>query len=121
MVVALVRPAIIIAQQIWKHRKAIYAVVTAQDRYIKSATQYGRWSKAASYGWRSGAVAGSFASSFISTPDGIGNDATIPKRPKPTPYKPDKTRQRRTTGNRYRDSNSDRFNRYCRRPYSRKY
>ncbi len=104
-----------------KHRKAIYAVITAQDRYIKSATQYGRWSKSASYGWRSGAVIGSFASSFITNDaddsPGNGIQKTIPKQTPPS--KPYQTRQGRTTGNRYSKSSYNRFDKYCRRPHSR--
>ncbi len=115
MVIALIRPAIVIAQHVWKNRKAIYAVITAQDRYIKSATQYGRWSKAQSYGWRSGAIAGSFASSFITTADDSpGNGIQTPFQKQPQTDKPDQTR-RRFTGSKYsRNANRDKYNRYCR-------
>ncbi len=122
MVLALVRPAIIVAQQVWKHRKAIYAVITAQDRYIKSATTYGRWSKSASYGWRSGAIVGSFAGAFITNAeDSPGNGIQTPIRPKSPSSKPYQTRSRFTKRdnsryrnqckpyNKYRYSNTRRY------------
>ncbi len=96
MVIALVRPAIIVAQQIIKHRKAIYAVLTAQDRYISGAFRYGGYGKATSYGVRSGALIGSVAGAFIKndeiTPD---NGEVFPKKqPKTTTGKSYQTRRR---------------------------
>ena len=77
-----------------KHRKAIYAVLTAQDRYISSAFRYGGYGKATSYGVRSGALAGSIAGAFITNaPDSPGNDAPISfKKNVPKTNKPYKTR-----------------------------
>ncbi len=111
----LIKPAIAVATQVYKHRKAIYAVITAQDRYIKSATMYGRWSKAQSYGWRSGAIAGSFAGAFITTADDTpGNGIQTPFQKQPQTSKPDKTRRRFTGGKYSRNANRDKYNRYCR-------
>ncbi len=108
MVVALVRPAIIIAQQVWKYRKQIYAVVSAQDRYIKGAFVGTRVSKAAQYGWRSGAAAGGILGSLNYKPaedsPGNGLSTQIPK--KPTTGKSYKARGRST-----RRSSNRRFNR----------
>ncbi len=96
MVLALVRPAIIVIQQLYKHRKAIYAVLTAQDRYISKSFRYGGYGKATSYGVRSGALIGSVAGAFIKndeiTPD---NGQIFPqKRPKTTSGKSYQTRSR---------------------------
>ncbi len=96
MVIALIRPAIIVAQQLWKYRKQIYSVVSAQDRYIKSAFVGTRVSKAGQYGWRSGAALGGLTGSlnYYNAEDSPGNGVqkTISKRP--TPGKPYKARNR---------------------------
>ncbi len=124
MVIALIRPAIAVASQVYKHRKAIYAVLTAQDRYISNSLRYGGYGKATSYGVRSGALIGSIAGAFITNaPDSPGNDDAVQKQiPKQyTPRTPYKTRSRYTARNRTRSKN-----RYCpsprkRRSSSRKY
>ncbi len=114
MVIGLIRPAIIVAQQLWKYRKQIYSVVSAQDRYIKGAFVGTRVSKAAQYGWRSGAAIGGLTGSlnYYNADDSPGNG--VPKiQQKSTPGKPDKTRSRQTT---------ESYSRYSRRrvPYSGK-
>ncbi len=102
MVIALVRPAIIIAQQIWKYRKQIYAVASAQDRYIKSAFVGTRVSKAAQYGWRSGAAAGGLVGGLISNDAADTPGNAIQKQtkvqPKYTSRTTNKTRSGRTRG-----------------------
>ncbi len=95
MVIALVRPAIIAVQTIWRYRKQIYSVVSAQDRYIKGAFVGTRVSKAAQYGWRSGAAAGGLLGSLNTNyaPDTPGNGfQTIQPVNKTRP--PNKTRGR---------------------------
>ncbi len=106
-----------------KHRKAIYAVLTAQDRYISSAFRYGGYGKATSYGVRSGALAGSIAGAFISNnaDDSPGNGFPKIFKKQPTANKPYKTRYRPTTrsSSRYRKYNRpDRFGR-CPSPYNK--
>ncbi len=84
-----------VAQKVYQHRKAIYAVLTAQDRYISSAFRYGGYGKATSYGVRSGALAGSIAGAFINNAsDSPGNGIQKPFKSSPTPGKPNKTRGR---------------------------
>lgn len=84
---------------IFRYRKQIYAVVTAQDRYIKGAFVGTRVSKAAQYGWRSGAAAGGLLGSTLINDDEItsGNGKVLPKkqRPQPSSSKSYKTRSRR--------------------------
>ncbi len=92
-------PAIKIATTLIKHRKTIYAVLTAQDRYISKSFKYGGYGKATSYGVRSGALAGSIAGAFINNqaPDSPGNGQIFPqKQPQITPSKSYKTRSRST-------------------------
>ena len=112
MVIALVRPAIIIAQQVWKRRQQIYRVITAQDQAIKTSFRGTRVSKAAQYGWRSGAAAGGLLGTFINNQadDSPGNaiQKIQPSAPSRPPYK---TRYRQTG----RDSS-----RYY-RPYKSRY
>ncbi len=90
-VIALVRPAIIVVQQLWKYRKQIYGVVSAQDRYIKSAFVGTRVSKAAQYGWRSGAAAGGLVGGLITNQaeDSPGN--AIQKQTKIQPVNTSRT------------------------------
>ncbi len=110
MVIALVRPAIAVATQVYKHRKAIYAVLTAQDRYISKSFRYGGYGKATSYGVRSGALIGSIAGAFIKNAEdspGNGISTGIPKKQPATPSKPYQTRRRQTSRNECR-----RFKRY---------
>jgi len=85
MVIGPIIAGIKIAQKIYRYRNQIYAVVTAQDRAIKGAFVGTRVSKAAQYGWQSGAGAGGLLGAFIyndaeDTP-GNGIQKTIPKRP----------------------------------------
>ncbi len=86
-----------IAQKVWKYRKQIYSVISAQDRYIKGAFVGTRVSKAAQYGWRSGAALGGLTGSLIA-PDTPGNDIapTVFPKKQPSSYKSYKTRYRRT-------------------------
>ncbi len=96
-IVPIIVTAAKVARQVYKHRKSIYAVLTAQDRYISSAFRYGGYGKATSYGVRSGALAGSIAGAFINNAsDSPGN--AIPKPfHGPTARTPYKTRGRSTT------------------------
>ncbi len=99
-----------VAQVAYKYRKAIYAVVSAQDRYIKGAFVGTRVSKAAQYGWRSGAAAGGLVGGLITydADDSPGNaiQKQVPKKQQSTPYKSNQTR-------------SGRPRRYCPRRRSR--
>ncbi len=116
MVIALVRPAIVIAQQVWKNRKTIYAVLTAQDRYISSAFRYGGYGKATSYGVRSGALAGSIAGAFISNQadESPGNGIQTKLPIKSIPGKPYKTRGGQT-GRPYSRKSRQYYSGPCRR------
>ncbi len=92
-----------VATVAWRYRKQIYAVISAQDRYIKTATTYGRWSKSASWGWRTGATGGSLVGGLITNDgeDSPGN--AIQKQTKIQPVNKTratyKTRGRRTRRN----------------------
>ncbi len=81
-----------------KHRKAIYAVLTAQDRYISKSFRYGGYGKATSYGVRSGALAGSIIGAFIKDDSTFqpGNGAVLQPKQRfvPTTGKSNKTRYR---------------------------
>ncbi len=81
-----------------KHRKAIYAVLTAQDRYISKSFRYGGYGKATSYGVRSGALAGSIIGAFIKDDNTFqpGNGAVLQPKQRfvPSTGKPNKTRYR---------------------------
>ncbi len=103
-----------------KHRKAIYAVLTAQDRYISSAFRYGGYGKATSYGVRSGALAGSIAGAFISNaPDTPGNGIpTVQPRngAKASPSYQTRDRQPERKYSRYNGKRQSRFQRRCPRP-----
>ncbi len=100
-----------VAQKVYKHRKGIYAVLTAQDRYISNAFRYGGYGKATSYGVRSGALAGSIIGSVINESDDSPGNALPKKQSVPKTRTPYKTRRGFTT------SSSRRRN--C-RPYSYK-
>ncbi len=105
-------PIIPIAIQVLKtgfrYRKQIYAVITAQDRAIKGAFVGTRISKAAQYGWRTGAGAGGLLGSLNNynaddTP-GNGVQKTISKQ---TPSsKPHKTRGGQTVSYQRRNKRS---------------
>ncbi len=111
-----------IAQQVYKHRKAIYAVLTAQDRYISKSFKYGGYGKATSYGVRSGALAGSVIGAFINNADDSpGNGIQTPRKPVDTSSPPNKTRGRQSTRNRPRSARFCRPSDNSRRSYSRKY
>ncbi len=111
-----------VAAVVVKHRKAIYAVLTAQDRYISKSFKYGGYGKATSYGVRSGALAGSVAGAFINNADdspGNGIQTQPRKLDKTSPSYQTRSRQSTRTSSR-----SPRFCRprnYSRRSYSRKY
>ncbi len=117
MVIALVRPAIAVATQVYKHRKTIYAVLTAQDRYISKSFKYGGYGKATSYGVRSGALIGGIAGAFITheADDSPGNviQKQIPKGKQSTPSKSYKTRRGRSGS--YRSRYTPRCKPYRRR------
>ncbi len=87
-----------------KHRKAIYAVLTAQDRYISKSFRYGGYGKATSYGVRSGALGGSIAGAFLNQADDTpGNAIQKPfTKEQPTPGKSNQTRRRPTTRSKFR-------------------
>ncbi len=122
MVVALIRPAITIASAVYKHRKAIYAVLTAQDRYISKSFKYGGYGKATSYGVRSGALAGSIIGAFINNADDSpGNGVQKPFSKQPQTSKPDKTRSRFPKRRNSGYSDSYKSNRYRRCPRPRRY
>ncbi len=101
--------AIKVAQTVFKYRRQIYSVITAQDRYIKGAFVGTRVSKAAQYGWRSGAAAGGLLGSTLinDADDSPGNAIQKAKPKQTTTSKPYQTRRRQTRSNR---------SRYC-RPY----
>ncbi len=121
MPLALIRPAIAVAQQIFKHRKAIYAVLTAQDRYISKSFRYGGYGKATSYGVRSGALAGSIAGAFINNAeDSPGNAIQKPVQPVNTSRPPHKTRGGFTSRTYAKQSAYRRFDKYGRCPRPRK-
>ena len=92
--------AIKIATTVYKHRKAIYTVLTAQDKYIGAAWKGGRYGKATQYGVRTGAAAGALIGSLISNEaeDTPGNGIQTPIRngKRFTPRKPYQTRGRYT-------------------------
>lgn len=110
---AIVKIAGTVIPVIYKHRKAIYAVLTAQDRYISKSFRYGGYGKATSYGVRSGALAGSIAGAFISNnaEDSPGNaiQKTFTKQPI-TSRKSYKTRYGPTSRCRPRKSRNFRYN-----------
>ncbi len=84
-----------VAQKVYQHRRAIYAVLTAQDRYIGSAFRYGGYGKATNWGVRSGALAGSVIGQFINNAsDSPGNGIQKPFKSSTPSGKPDKTRGR---------------------------
>ncbi len=121
MVIALIRPGIAVAQQIFKHRKAIYAVLTAQDRYISKSFRYGGYGKATSYGVRSGALAGSVAGAFINNAeDSPGNAIQKPFQPVNTSRTPYQTRSRQPIRSYAKQSAYRRSDRYGRCPRPRK-
>ncbi len=104
-----------VGQIVFKYRKAIYSVVTAQDRYIKSAFVGTRVSKSAQYGWRSGAAAGGLLGSFIKNDEITpGNGSVLPpkQRPQITSGKSYKTRSRYS-----RRASA----KYCRNKYTGRY
>jgi len=86
---------------VFKYRRQIYRVLTAQDRYIDKAMRVGKYGRQARYGVRHGALAGSLIGPLIAS-DSPGNDnAQIPQtRKRPQTSKPPKTRYRRTTRSR---------------------
>ncbi len=105
---AIVKIGTVVLSQIIKHRRTIYRVLTAQDKYIARSMKAAGYGKQASYGVRSGALAGSVIGSFINyADDSPGNAIQKPfiKSPSGTPNKA-----------RYRQSIRGRS-----RSYSRKY
>ncbi len=94
-----------------KHRKAIYAVLTAQDRYISSAFRYGGYGKATSYGVRSGALAGSVIGAFIShdADDSPGNAVQKPFQKQSVDSSSTTYKTRRGRARRYRCRNPARY------------
>ncbi len=117
MVVGPIVAGIKIAQKIYKYRNQIYSVVTAQDRAIKGAFVGTRISKAAQYGWRTGAGAGGLIGSYITNDaedsPGNGIQKKIPKQSTTGPS--NKTR------NRFAKRDYSRYSRKCRpNQYSRR-
>ncbi len=111
-----------VAQTVYRHRKAIYAVLTAQDRYISNSFRYGGYGKATSYGVRSGALIGSVAGAFISNADDSpGNGVQKPLQKQHPPSKPYKTRSGRTSRNNSRYSTQRCYGARSRNSRSRKY
>ncbi len=95
-----------------KHRKTIYAVLTAQDRYISKSFKYGGYGKATSYGVRSGALIGSVAGAFISNAEDTPGNAiqkTFTKSPSGKSYQ---------TRNRFAKRNYSRYRNKC-KPYNK--
>ncbi len=94
-----------------KHRKAIYAVLTAQDRYISKSFKYGGYGKATSYGVRSGALAGSIIGAFIKDDNTFqpGNGAVLQPKQRNVP----KTDKSYKTRNRSTSRYGTRYNKYC--------
>ncbi len=106
--IPIITTAVKVAQTVYKHRKAIYAVVTAQDRYISKSFKYGGYGKATSWGVRSGALAGSLLGQFINNaPDTPGNGVQKPINV-PTPSAPYKARGGSTRRSSYRYSERQR-------------
>ncbi len=83
-----------------KHRKAIYSVLTAQDRYIDKAMRIGKYGRATRYGVRHGALGGSLAGSFI-TQDSPTEPSAFQKRKFPKTNKQYKTYSRRFRGTKF--------------------
>ncbi len=120
---AIVKIASTVIPVIYKHRKAIYAVLTAQDRYISKSFKYGGYGKATSYGVRTGALVGSVAGAFISNTaeDSPGNGVQTTIQPKPTTGKPDKARSGYPERFNSRRFGRRVFDKNCRPTSSRKY
>ncbi len=101
--------------QIIRHRKAIYAVITAQDRYISKSLKYSGWGKSASFGWRSGAAAGGLIGPLINDQvTELTNGSIQPITPSRDQYKK-RTRNIRYNRSRYKynDSYSRNNRRFC--------
>ncbi len=114
MVIGLIRPLIVVAQQVFKHRRTIYKVLTAQDKYISRSMKAGGYGKQAEYGVRSGALAGSIIGSFINQADDSPGNGAIPyKKPVIKTGKQSQTRYRRSTSGYRRNAK-------CEYPYRRK-
>ncbi len=94
-----------VASIVIKHRKAIYAVLTAQDRYISKSFKYGGYGKATSYGVRSGALAGSVIGAFINNAEDTPGNAVQTPKPKYPTGPSNKARDRFTTSRYSRYSN----------------
>ncbi len=116
----IIGPIITAGKLLFKYRKQIYAVVSAQDRYIKKAFVGTRVSKAGQYGWRSGAAAGSLLGTYIKLPDDQFNDA-IQTPPKSPTSKPNKTRRRQTGKYNRRSRNQYEYRDNYRCPRPRRY
>ncbi len=122
MVIALIRPIIVVAQQIYRNRNTIYKVLTAQDKYIARSMKAGGYGRQASYGVRSGALAGSIIGSFLNNADDTpGNGVPKPIQKRITPSKPYKTRGGRTERNYSRYSTRGCYGARSRNSRSRKY
>ncbi len=104
---------------IFRHRKAIYAVLTAQDRYISKSFRYGGYGKATSYGVRSGALIGGVAGAFINNAEDSPGNGIQTQKPKYTTSPPNKTRNRPTIRNYSRYNKYSKSRNYCRRPSTR--
>ncbi len=105
-----------------RHRKTIYRVLSAQDRYIDRSMKAGRYGKAARYGVRHGALVGSLTGSLLA-PDTPGNDDAFQKTngQQPKTGTPHKTRYRRTTRRSTSRTKEQYFDNRKRCPRPRKY
>jgi len=106
-----------IGSTILKHRRTIYTVLTAQDRYIDKAMKIGRYGKAARYGVRHGALGGSLVGSLISQ-DSPTEPSAFQKRKFPKTNKFDKTYSRRFRGTK-QYKQQQRYRCRCPKPRSR--
>ncbi len=123
MVIGPIIAGIKIAQKIFKYRNQIYAVASAQDRAIKGAFVGTRVSKAAQYGWRTGAAGGGLIGTLITNeaPDSPGNGIQKPFKKQSPSRKPYKTRGGFSRRSNARRSYYNRPDRYSRCPRPRKY
>ncbi len=114
--------AIKIAQKVYKYRHLIYRTLAAQDKAISGSLSKARWSKASSYGWRTGAAAGGLVGPLINmdADDTPGNGIQKGYEKFNPPSKPYKTRRGRTIGYNRRYEGRQYPDKYSRCPSYRK-
>ncbi len=112
----------IIARIVFRHRKTLYKILTAQDRAIGSAWKRGGYGRQTRYGVRTGAAAGTLTAPFITNfaPDTPGNELQTPFQKRIKTYTPYKTRSRFSTRYSSRSSFGQRPNKFGRCPSPRK-